>query len=190
MGKGKVVITSMNLEDNLEHRPSARQFRSSLAEYMNSPYFTPECVISAEHIYALMKVGNTERDEDIISQISFSNIISSSPARYISDDLAKTIWEGEIKEKSIPASIIFSLKKKERIGNININWLKGDKDLSYNVYLSLDKDNWGIPIASGKLLNTDKLDIDLQYFHEAMYVRIDFASSKKLSIKEIKLITD
>lgn len=190
MGKGKVVITSMNLEDSLEHRPSARQFRSSLAEYMNSPYFTPECVISAEHIYALMKAGNTERDEDIISQISFSNIISSSPARYISDDLAKTIWEGEIKEKSIPASIIFSLKKKERIGNININWLKGDKDLSYNVYLSLDKDNWGIPIASGKLLNTDKLDIDLQYFHEAMYVRIDFASSKKLSIKEIKLITD
>ena len=82
------------------------------------------------------------------------------------------------------------MKKKERIGNININWLKGDKDLSYNVYLSLDKDNWGIPIASGKLLNTDKLDIDLQYFHEAMYVRIDFASSKKLSIKEIKLITD
>ena len=88
------------------------------------------------------------------------------------------------------ASVTFELKKKERVGNVIVRLLKSNKELSYNVYLSLDANSWGIPIESGKSSDAEEIDIDLQYFHEANYVKIEFISLSELAIKDIELVTD
>lgn len=191
MGKGKVIITSMNLTDSLETRISARQFRHSLTRYVNSPDFNPSCVISPSDIYALMKSKVEEVDTNIISRIQVVNLNSSNDVNNLSDNSVETVWKGNIEDKATPVSIIFSLKKKERIGNVIVRGLNANKELSYNVYLSIDKNNWGIPIAGGNFSGIDNLDIDLQYFHEARYVKIEFSSLQdNLSIKDIELVTD
>src|SRR5690606_368448 len=42
VGKGKLIVASVNLKDSLEKRPAARQLRYSLLRYMNSSEFSPE----------------------------------------------------------------------------------------------------------------------------------------------------
>lgn len=190
LGKGKVVITSMNLTDNLDSRISARQFRISLARYMNSSDFAPKCVISPEHIYNLLKSNDKGYKQSVIRKISVSNVESTSYINDISDGSLKTVWKGNIKDKKMPASVTFELKKKERVGNVIVRLLKSNKELSYNVYLSLDANSWGIPIESGKSSDAEEIDIDLQYFHEANYVKIEFISLSELAIKDIELVTD
>lgn len=191
MGKGKVVITSMNLTDSLDNRISARQFRHSLALYMKSPDFNPASIILPDDIYSLLKEGSEGKEESIIRRVQSLNLESSFDINNISDNSLETIWEGKAKDKSIPASIVFTLKKKERIGNIIISLNEKYKGLLYNIYLSSDKNKWGIPIASGDSSAKDNLDIDLQYFHEAIYIKVEFVSlPSRLSIKEIKLVTD
>ena len=190
LGKGKVVITSMNLTDNLDSRISARQFRISLARYMNSSDFAPKCVISPEHIYNLLKSNDKGYKQSVIRKISVSNVEPTSYINDISDGSLKTVWKGNIKDKKMPASVTFELKKKERVGNVIVRLLKSNKELSYNVYLSLDANSWGIPIESGKSSDAEEIDIDLQYFHEANYVKIEFISLSELAIKDIELVTD
>lgn len=41
VGKGKIIITSMDLSNNLDNRPAARQLRYSLLKYATSPEFNP-----------------------------------------------------------------------------------------------------------------------------------------------------
>jgi hypothetical protein len=46
VGKGKLLICSIDLEHDLEHRPATRQFRYSLLKYMHSGAFHPGTEIS------------------------------------------------------------------------------------------------------------------------------------------------
>lgn len=55
VGKGRLAICSLDLESDLASRPAARQFRSSLLSYLNSPVFNPQNEIAAEQIDALFR---------------------------------------------------------------------------------------------------------------------------------------
>ncbi len=55
LGRGKIVVCSMDLESEPEKRIVARQFRHSLLGYMESAAFQPTAVISAEQLRALFK---------------------------------------------------------------------------------------------------------------------------------------
>ncbi|AQQ08595.1 Beta-galactosidase large subunit [Sedimentisphaera cyanobacteriorum] len=54
-GKGKMVISSMNLENDLDNRFVARQFRYSLLNYMKSSEFDPQTKVSKQQINGLFK---------------------------------------------------------------------------------------------------------------------------------------
>ena len=41
VGKGKLLVCSIDITENLEVRPAARQFRQSLLSYMSSDIFNP-----------------------------------------------------------------------------------------------------------------------------------------------------
>lgn len=55
MGRGKLVVCSMDLESDPDKRMVARQFRHSLLAYMESTAFQPATVISAEQLRGLFK---------------------------------------------------------------------------------------------------------------------------------------
>ncbi|KAA6300882.1 MAG: Beta-glucuronidase [Candidatus Ordinivivax streblomastigis] len=50
IGKGKLMMTSLDLQTNLENRIVARQLRSSILQYMNSSKFQPEVTVQVERI--------------------------------------------------------------------------------------------------------------------------------------------
>jgi hypothetical protein len=55
VGKGKLVLVSMDITHNLEKRPAARQLRYSLLEYMNSATFNPVTSLKKEQLSFLVK---------------------------------------------------------------------------------------------------------------------------------------
>lgn len=55
VGKGKLVLTSLDLTNKLEERPAARQLRYSLEQYMSSKAFAPKVELSVSQLQALMK---------------------------------------------------------------------------------------------------------------------------------------
>jgi hypothetical protein len=53
VGGGELMVTSMDLESDLDQRPAARQLRQSILRYMAGPHFHPAVQVSAEAIGAL-----------------------------------------------------------------------------------------------------------------------------------------
>jgi hypothetical protein len=54
-GKGKLIISSIDLSHNLDKRPAARQLRYSLEQYMSSSTFNPVVELTAEQIGYLIR---------------------------------------------------------------------------------------------------------------------------------------
>ncbi|GHT58184.1 beta-glucuronidase [Bacteroidia bacterium] len=57
-GKGKLVMTSLDLQTDLENRIVARQLRSSILQYMNTPKFLPDVTVDIERISNLFTKSN------------------------------------------------------------------------------------------------------------------------------------
>ena len=45
VGKGRLMMTTMDIDTDLDHRIAARQMRKAILDYMNSPYFRPQFTV-------------------------------------------------------------------------------------------------------------------------------------------------
>jgi hypothetical protein len=50
VGKGKLVMTTMDISNNLDRRVAARQMRESILHYMQSDKFTPQWTIDIQRV--------------------------------------------------------------------------------------------------------------------------------------------
>jgi hypothetical protein len=50
VGKGRLLMTTMDITHDLDHRPVARQMRQAILSYMQSADFQPAIELSAEQI--------------------------------------------------------------------------------------------------------------------------------------------
>jgi hypothetical protein len=57
VGKGRVIVCSIDLKNNLDQNPVARQMRHSLLDYMAGDKFKPAVDLSQEQIRSLMAAG-------------------------------------------------------------------------------------------------------------------------------------
>ena len=55
VGNGKLLMASIDLQSDLEHRPVAKQFLSSLLNYINSDFFDPQIELDLDEISGLFK---------------------------------------------------------------------------------------------------------------------------------------
>ena len=55
VGKGKMMVCSADIANNLDQRPAARQFRRSIEQYMVSDKFNPVSELDFEVMKALLK---------------------------------------------------------------------------------------------------------------------------------------
>jgi hypothetical protein len=55
VGQGKLILTSMDLTQNLDSRPVARQMRKSLLDYMSSDAFAPKITLTETQVRGLLK---------------------------------------------------------------------------------------------------------------------------------------
>lgn len=55
MGNGKLMVCSVDLQNDLDKRPAARQFRQSILQYMASDQFNPSATLDPEKVRVLYK---------------------------------------------------------------------------------------------------------------------------------------
>ncbi|MFV0580524.1 MAG: sugar-binding domain-containing protein [Parabacteroides gordonii] len=196
LGKGRLVITSMNLTDSLETRLSVRQFRFSLFAYMNSKEFNPFNQITSDQIRALLNKQSEGKLFDNINSIYFENINTKDTYANLIDGNKGTKWTGEYINEKKPASIVVELKKPEGVGGlIYTSSITGkQKNIPYRLYLSQDGKEWGIPLVEGVFSHKAvSQEIDLLYFHQAKYIKIELpamSGMNQLDITELELMVE
>ncbi len=65
VGKGKLLICSIDIKNDLKNRPVAKQFRQSLINYMASKTFNPDTQIEVSQITSLFDTSNPEVKESM-----------------------------------------------------------------------------------------------------------------------------
>ena len=50
VGRGRLLMTTMDITDNLDRRPVARQMRKAILDYMQSPDFNPAMSLGIETV--------------------------------------------------------------------------------------------------------------------------------------------
>jgi hypothetical protein len=55
VGKGKILISGVDLQNNLDNRPEAKQLRNSLINYMNKDIFNPRTELTINDIKQIIK---------------------------------------------------------------------------------------------------------------------------------------
>lgn len=206
VGKSDVIICSIDLVNDLETRPVAKQLRYSLIEYMSSARFLPKSKLSLNQLEGLFKEATTMTGASVVRADSFQpgyppeNAIDNDPAT-----LWSTAWSPEIEKH--PHEIVIDLSKEIEIkgftylprqdGNSN-GWIN-----EYEFYVSPDGKEWGKPVARGSFDRNDSLKKVAFYSAEsvysdgaikARYIRLvaknGFGDDPYTTIAELDIVTD
>jgi hypothetical protein len=154
VGRGKLLVCSIDLQSQLGADPVRRQFRHSLLRYMDSEHFKPVTALSAEQVRSLMTAPSAiERLGARILQAS-SEQPGFEAAHVLDNDpntMWHTAWEGSA--RAFPHELVVELKAAMPLrgmtalprqdGNRN-GWIK-----DYLVHVSLDGQSWNEPVAKG-----------------------------------------
>jgi hypothetical protein len=196
VGKGKLLVCSMDLRSNLEQRPVARQMLNSLLSYMDSNAFVPKQRLDSEIIHSLLKTPSLLSNARVVMTDSEAPGYEAGKAI---DGNPNTIWHTtweptpapyphEI-QIELPESFIKGFTYLPRQDMTN-GWI--DK---YEVYISLDGQNWGAPAAAGRFeRNREQKKILFEEGKKSRFFRFvalsGFGTQAFASAAEIDLITE
>ncbi|MBA7478357.1 hypothetical protein ES707_13780 [subsurface metagenome] len=151
VGRGKLLVTGIDLKSNLNERPVARQMLQSLLKYMDSSAFAPESSIDAGLLQGLF------RKPSLLSNARLTMADSEAPgfeARNVIDGNPDTIWHTPWSNNApaYPHEFRIELPESHKIKgftylprqDMSNGWI--DK---YQVYVSADGQNWSEPTATG-----------------------------------------
>ena len=170
VSSGKLMVCGMDIVDELEKRPVARQLRSSLLRYMNSEAFSPRQTLKAEAIEGLFCEPN------LVERFGAKVIYASSEEKRYCPNMTGPVLIGT-KENAIdgypgtswhsrkgvqpPHEIQIELKEPVLIAGFtfqpaeaSFNWMNDSvtgRIAGYEVYISDDPKEWGDPVASGAI---------------------------------------
>lgn len=196
-GKGKILITSMDLTSDLERRIVVKQFRHSLLQYIKSAHFAPKEIVSYKQVEALLNKQIQVKKDSPIKLITTTSAEFAYPPAAMADGKNETFWHSAYSSgvKNLPIDVVIELTKEEAVGGV-IYAPRQDKRngriKTYQLYLSDDGKDWGIPIVKGEFNDSNlKQEIDLNYFHKAKYIKLQILSSWEtphVAISEIELL--
>ena len=151
IGKGKLLVSSIDLKSNLEKRPVARQMLRSLLKYMDSKDFAPRGSIDAGLLQGLL------RKPTLMSSARLIMADSEAPgheAHNAIDGNPKSIWHTPWGENApaYPHEFRIELPESREIKGFTYlprqdmtnGWIN-----KYQVYVSSDGENWAEPAAAG-----------------------------------------
>ncbi|MHC4603446.1 MAG: discoidin domain-containing protein [Planctomycetota bacterium] len=174
LSKGKLIFCSIDLRNNLDKRPVARQMLRSLLKYMDSPAFAPEYRIDNELVRSLMKKPSLLSNARVVKVDSEAagheghNAIDGNPTT-----IWHTEWEGS--PPGYPHQITIELEKQTEIKGITYlprqdmsnGWIA-----EYEVYVSVDGKNWSDAVAVGTFKKgRDGKKILFGKIHNARFIR-------------------
>jgi len=157
-GRGKLLVCSIDLQNDLADRPVARQLRHSLLAYVSSPQFSPKVALDRNQWESLFREPRLlEKLQAVATADSYQQ--GYEPGRALDGDPA-TMWHTAWipRPSPMPHHLVVELKQPVMLLGIT---LLGRQDnnpngriAQYEVYTSADGETWGEPLASGTLPNT------------------------------------
>ena len=195
VGRGKLLVCSIDLRGNLDKRPVARQMLHSLLKYMQSDRFAPSQSLDIKLVRSLLRKPSLLSQAKVIDVDSEavghegSNAIDGNPTT-----IWHTEWEGSAPQ--YPHQITIELHEQTEIKgliylprqNMSNGWIA-----EYKVYVSTDGENFGDAVAAGTFQKgRDKKNITFGKTQKAKFIRFvavsGFDGQIFASVAELDLI--
>ncbi len=200
VGKGALLLCSIDIRNNLENRPVERQLRASLLNYMHSDKFSPDTEIDIESLNALF------HKPTLLERLNAKVIYTSSQQEGYEgynaiDDNPETLWHTRWTPVPLPYPHEIQIELGEPVmisgftclprqdGSCN-GWIAG-----YELYVSDDVKNWGQPAAKGIFENNAKRKtVRFNFRRRGRFVRLvalnGFDNAPYASLAEIDLLLE
>ena len=183
LGAGKLLICSVDLENDLAGDPVRRQFRHSLLRYMAGDHFAPQHTVTAEQVRGLTVPPSTLNRVGVRSLHASSEETGYEAGQAIDGD-PQTFWHTAFREAQpgFPHEFVLRLDRPIQLagftllprqdGNRN-GWIK-----DYALYVSMDGRDWGEPVSRGAFTAGESLKAaKLTKPATARYIRLVALSS-------------
>ena len=199
LSRGKLMVCSVDLKNDLETDPVRRQFRHSILRYMESKRFRPDVSVTAEQVRGLITETPEVKGLEVQSIQSDSEELGYEASNILDLD-ANTLWHTAWtpEPKKHPHEFTIQFKERKQFHGITVlprqdgprnGWIK-----DYACYISDDGKNWGEPIAKGSFASDAKLKtVNFRKMVAAKFLRFvaltgfgsdPFASMAEFSILE------
>jgi hypothetical protein len=143
VGQGRVLVCTLDIESDLEHRPAAAALRKSLIDYMNSDRFAPACKIDPAWFKTVFRQG-----ENAVAQVEASSAARQHAPENAVDGNPDTFWRPRANTTS-PHELRLYLAQETELKGLRCTPAPGAPQTQYDIYIANDGRNWSPPIASG-----------------------------------------
>lgn len=162
LGKGRLIVCSIDLRNGLEQNPVARQMLHSLLNYMGGREFKPVVQVTAGQVRGLFAEPTVFQKHGLRSIRASSAEPRYEAANAIDGD-PKTIWHSAWtgRKPNYPHELVVEFKTPIKMKGCTVlprqdqnrnGWIK-----DYAVYVSNEGRDGGPPVATGSFANDDKL---------------------------------
>jgi len=196
VGGGKLLVSSIDLGEDLDERPVARQMRYSLLRYMAGDRFDPQVQLTPDQVRALFKeptllarLGATIRADSQAEGYEAWRAIDGDPAT-----LWHTAWEPE--PVGHPHHLILDLKEPVEVAGLvyvpRQDMING-RIARFAVYVSDDAGQWGRPDVAGEWPDgAARREVRFPEPREGRYLKLEALSEVKgqpfASVAEVDLV--
>jgi len=156
VGKGKLMVCTMDLKTKLDRRLAARQMRHSILAYMNSEQFDPAQALSIDRVASLFgplstlqKLGATVTADSAAPNFEALNAIDQNP-----DTFWHTSWDPT--PLPHPHELVIDLNQSLSIAGLSVlprQDMANGRIARFEVYVSDSADDWGQPTVIGAWAN-------------------------------------
>lgn len=163
IGKGKLLVCAIDIEQKLDERIAARQFAKSLYAYLATDKFAPQReldIATLDKLFGPPPVSSTlvKLGAKIVSTDSQH---SGYEAEQAIDGDPNTIWHTawEPSPKPMPHEIVIDTGSEVSIRGVKYlprHDMTNGRIAEFEIYASADGKSWGVPVAKGNWKNNDQ----------------------------------
>lgn len=190
VGKGKLLACALDINTDLEKRPVARFFRNSILAYMDSKQFSPKESISNESLRNLLP------DPKLINRVvEGSSRWPLHDYRDMLDGDSNTFWSSEWNGEwraSHKHYVVIEFGREKTLSGFSYTPRQDSENGrvgEYEIYLSIDGENWGEPVSSGRFFNSKETQkVRFENSQRAKFVK--FVSLKEVNKRKWAAIAE
>ena len=152
LGKGKLLVCSIDIEQDIQRDPVRRQFRRSLFNYLAGEKFNPQVPVTAHQVRDLFAPA---RNWPEVRSIKADSEEEGYEATNALDGDQDTLWHTRWTNNAAPHPHALTIELKEPMALRGVAVLPRQDDnrngwiKDYECYVSADGMSWGAPAAKG-----------------------------------------
>jgi len=162
VGQGRLLVCSMNLKDDLDKRPAAKQLLTSLYSYLESPQFAPEQELSIPQLDTLLAKPVSKLAGLGAKVVSADSEAPDFPAGNVIDGNPATIWHTvwDPTPAPMPHQLVIDMGSEQEISGVTYLPRADAREgriKDCEVFCSNEPKKWGDPAAKATFKDGSEL---------------------------------